>query len=135
MRYMEEFDVRVDRKRNRFYCILKGFFLESEIDLSLDSIAGELLKLTDRYDVILDIQDLKTSPDYIKRKFYESLMRLIQTDCRYVFIVDPDKFFKPLKKFGKSAFHDHARVRLIANIQEAEDFLEQEYLLKNLFYN
>lgn len=132
---MEEFHVRADSKRNRFYCILKGFFLESEIDLSLDSISGELLKLSDGYDVIMDIQDLKTSPDYMKRKFYESLMRLIQNDCRYIFIVDPDKLSNPLKKFGKSAFHNHVRVRLISDIQEAEDFLEQDYFLKNLFYN
>ena len=64
---MEQFDVRTDKKRNRFYCILKGFFLESEIDLALDRISGELLNLSAGYDVILDIQDLKTSPEYNKK--------------------------------------------------------------------
>ena len=43
---MEEFDIRTDKKRNRFYCILKGFFLESEIDLAMDRIYCELLNLT-----------------------------------------------------------------------------------------
>ena len=132
---MEQFDVRADKKRNRFYCILKGFFLESEIDLALDRISGELLNLSAGYDVILDIQDLKTSPEYNKKLFYEKLIHLAKSDSRYIFNVNQDKNLKSVKKFGKSSFDNHSKIKLISYIQEAEDYLEQDFLLKNLFYN
>ena len=132
---MEEFDIRTDKKRNRFYCILKGFFLESKMDLALDRISCELLKLTAGYDFILDIQNLKTSPDYVKKLFYEKLVHLTKSDCRYFFNINQNKNLKSVKKFGKSSFDNHSKIRMISHIQEAEDFLEQDYLLKNLFYN
>jgi len=132
---MEQFNIRADKKRNSLYCVLKGYFLESEIELALDRISDEISNLTSRYDVILDIQDLKTSPEYMKRVFYEKLIRIIQSDCRFIFDVNPDKNFNPFKKSGKSALNNHVKIRVISRVQEAEDFLEQDFLLKNLFYN
>ncbi len=133
--FMEEFDIRADKNRNRLYCILKGFFLESEIDLALDKISVELLNLSAGYDVILDIQGLKTSPDYMKRIFYEKLIQFTRSGCRYLFCVDPGKIANAVKKFGRSTLYHHQKIRLVSYMNDAEDFLEKDSLLKNLFYN
>ena len=98
---MEQLDIRTDNNRNRFYCILKGFFLESEIDLAFNKISLEVQNLTDGFDVILDIHDLKTHPEYLKELFYEKLRNLIQANCRYIFNVIPDNRIKPLRELEK----------------------------------
>jgi hypothetical protein len=132
---MEEFDIRIDKKRNIFYCILKGFFLESEIELALDRISDELSKLSDGYDVILDIQDLKTNPDFMKELLYEELIHLTKSDSRYIFNVDQSRNRESLKKSEKSIFGNLKKIRVIFDIQEANDIIERDYLLKNIFYN
>ena len=132
---MEEFDIRIDKKRNIFYCILKGFFLESEIELALDRISIELSKLSDEYDVILDIQDLKTNPDCMKELLYEKLIDLTKSNSRNIFIVDQNRNPESLKKSEKSTFNNLNKIRVISDIQEAQDFIEQDYILKNIFYN
>jgi hypothetical protein len=132
---MEQFDIRADKNRNRFCCLLKGFFLESEIDLAFDRISAELKNLTDGFDVILDIQNLQTRPESLKDLFYERLKKMIEPDCRYIFKVTNEKTSKTLKKPGKSAHDDHRRIRPISNIREAEDLLEGDFLIKNIIYN
>jgi hypothetical protein len=132
---MEQFEIRADNKKNRFYCILKGFFLESEIDLALNNISSELLNLSGGYDVIIDIQEIKTSPEHMKKVLYEKLMHLIKSDCRYIFDVNPGKSVKPVKKFLKATHENLNKIRSVSYIKEAEDFLEQDFLLKNPFYN
>ncbi|MBN2213420.1 MAG: hypothetical protein JW723_04185 [Bacteroidales bacterium] len=132
---MEQFDVHADKNRNRIYCILKGFFLESEIDLAFNRISDELNKLTDGFDVILDIQNLKTQPEFLQELFYERFKMMIDPDCRYIFKVTQDKIFKPVIETDRNIFANHNRIRLISHIQEAEDFLESDLLFKNIIYN
>ena len=132
---MEQFDIRADKNRNRFYCILKGFFLESEIDLAFDRISAELENLRDGFDVVLDIQNLQTRPEYLKDFFFEKLKKIIESDCSYIFKVTHEKASKTLKKPVRSAHDDHRRIRPISCIKEAEDFLESDFLIKNIIYN
>jgi hypothetical protein len=132
---MEEFDIRIDKKRNIFYCILKGFFLVSEIELSIERVTVELSKLSDGYIVILDIQDLKTSPGFMKELLYEKLIHLTKSKSRYIFNVDQDINPESSKKGIRSTSDNLEKIRLISDIQEAKDFIEQDYILKNIFYN
>lgn len=132
---MEQFDIKTDKNRNRLYCILKGFFLESEIELAFDKISTELNELSDGYDVILDIAHLRTQPEFLKELFDDRLNKIIEPDCRYIFKVASDKILKPDKNLNRFQHENHSRIRWISYIQEAEDFLETDSLIKGIIYN
>ncbi len=132
---MEKFDIKTDKNRNRLYCILKGFFLESEIELAFDIISTELNELSDGYDVILDIGNMTTQPEFLKELFNDRLKRIIEPDCRYIFKVIPDKRLKPEKYLDRIPRVNHRRIRWISYIQEAEAFLETDSLIKGIIYS
>lgn len=132
---MEQFDIKTDKNRNRLYCILKGFFLESEIELAFDRISTELNDLSDGYDVILDIGNMRTQPEILKKLFDDRLKKIIEPDCRYIFKVTPDKILKQDKNLDRFPHDNHSRIRCISYIQEAEAFLETDSLIKSIIYN
>lgn len=133
---MELFEIKSDKLQNRLYIVLKGFFLESELDLAYDKLLRELRQMKFGMDVIIDISNMKTKPEYVKDIFYERLLMRVKPDSRYIFrVTQNNKIFESLKNFGKSNPESHIRIKYINSVKEADQFLEQICVMNNIYNN
>lgn len=129
-RIMEQFEIRTDMQRNRIYCLLGGFFLESEVDLAFDNIRDEVKKLNSGYDVIVDIQNLYTRPGNLKDIFFCRLKNLVIYECRYLFkITGNNKLLERIKKISISKHNYMNKIKFPANIKAVEAYIEKDLYL------
>ncbi|MFO7658480.1 MAG: hypothetical protein R6W78_15590 [Bacteroidales bacterium] len=133
---MELFEIKSEKLQNRLYIVLKGFFLESELDLAYDKLLRELRHMKFGMDVIIDISKMQTKPEYIKDIFYERLLMRVKPDSRYICrVTQNNKILESLKNISKSGPESHVRVKYINSVNEADIFLEQICLMNNIYNN
>lgn len=133
---MEQFNIKSDKTNNRLYVILKGYFLESEIELARNILLRELKELRFGLDLIIDISDMITNPAYLSDMFYHRMIHIVKDESRYITrIIKKYRRFESLKKYMKLNSEVSVRIKNFTSVQEAEDFLNHNQLTNIIYCN
>lgn len=123
---MELFDIRSDNRENRVYCILKGYFLGSEIELVIHKLNKEISTLIPGFDAIIDIEDITLSSKESATMLGEYIEKMKIIGARYILKVNrQNEIEDEYDKFCSNNFNFFCRYFTVSSIKEAETLIER----------
>ena len=133
---MDHFEIKSDKSKNRLYIILEGFFLESEVELALDKLNYEMKNLKFGFDTIIDITHMKTKPEFVKNLFFDQIIQRTKSEAKFIFNISSKNIIVESFRSSKRISNEtNTRIRYFHSVEEAENFLERNSLLKNIYSN
>lgn len=90
---INKFIVKAQKENNQLYVLLDGFFMKSEIDLTLFLAKNEIQKLDPGYKVLIDIQNLDTRVSKLETKLNKYKKMLIQMGAGSVIFLGLSSLF------------------------------------------
>lgn len=122
---MEVLHIKTDKEKNRLYFVLKGYFLQSEVDLVVNKLCREIFKLKPGFDVIVDIKDFKASSEDLKDLILVKLEKLRMSGSRnFINVTGTNRMFEVFGKYKFSSLIDSGKFIRVSSVNEGKDILD-----------
>lgn len=122
---MELLHIKTDKEKNRLYFVLKGYFLQSEVDLVVNKLCREIFKLRPGFDVIVDIKDFKASSEDLKDLILIKLEKLRVSGSRnFINVTGKNSIIEVFGKYQFTSLIESEKFIRVGTVNEGKNILD-----------